>query len=376
MYTDSHYLAAMQCVGKLRNHHIRKLLAHTNNAKDAWLALQDSSLLEQVAQVKADNIPEIKSEATDSLLEKLAAQLQYHAISVIHDIDALYPSYLHSIFDPPITLFCKGNINCLHNLCIAMVGSRRCTAYGKNVAIQFAKVLGEHGVTVVSGGARGIDSYSHEGALAGKGPTVAVLGCGVDKIYPKENKGLFERILANDGLLLSEYPPGTEPEAYHFPMRNRIIGGISKAVVVVEAKGSSGSLITADMAINNGRDVYAVPGNVLEAHAAGNHWLLRQGAQVLTKPDDILEDYNWNDHTKNSRIRTGSVLHCTTEEDGILQALHTDVPSSVEDILQRTNMPLSTIQVHLLQLELKKYIYKDSSGKYIVIINRSDMVVD
>lgn len=376
MYTDSHYLAAMQCVGKLRNHHIRKLLAHTNNAKDAWLALQDSSLLEQVAQVKADNIPEIKSEATDSLLEKLAAQLQYHAISVIHDIDALYPSYLHSIFDPPITLFCKGNINCLHNLCIAMVGSRRCTAYGKNVAIQFAKVLGEHGVTVVSGGARGIDSYSHEGALAGKGPTVAVLGCGVDKIYPKENKGLFERILANDGLLLSEYPPGTEPEAYHFPMRNRIIGGISKAVVVVEAKGSSGSLITADMAINNGRDVYAVPGNVLEAHAAGNHWLLRQGAQVLTKPDDILEDYNWNDYTKNSRIRTGSVLHCTTEEDGILQALHTDVPSSVEDILQRTNMPLSTIQVHLLQLELKKYIYKDSSGKYIVIINRSDMVVD
>lgn len=376
MYTDSHYLAAMQCVGKLRNHHIRKLLAHTNNAKDAWLALQDSTLLEQVAQVKADNIPEIKSEATDRLLEKLAAQLQYHAISVIHDIDALYPSYLHSIFDPPITLFCKGNINCLHNLCIAMVGSRRCTAYGKNVAIQFAKVLGEHGVTVVSGGARGIDSYSHEGALAGKGPTVAVLGCGVDKIYPKENKGLFERILANDGLLLSEYPPGTEPEAYHFPMRNRIIGGISQAVVVVEAKGSSGSLITADMAINNGRDVYAVPGNVLEAHAAGNHWLLRQGAQVLTKPEDILEDYNWNDYTKNSRIRTGSVLHCTTEEDSILQVLHTDVPSSVEDILQRTNMPLSTIQVHLLQLELKKYIYKDSSGKYIVIINRSDMVVD
>ena len=140
-------------------------------------------------------------------------------------------------------------------------------------------------------GARGIDSHSHEGALSANGQVIVVMGCGLDIVYPPENKRLFDAVLKNNGLLVSEYPPGTPPSGVHFPARNRIISGLSQIIIVVEAKASSGSLITADMAANEGREIYVVPGSILSNVAEGNHWLMRQGANILTKAQDIIEDY-------------------------------------------------------------------------------------
>jgi DNA processing protein len=203
--------------------------------------------------------------------------------------DADYPSLLRQISTPPPVLYVRGRKELLASCCVAIVGSRAATGYGHRIASALAHDLAGRGVAVVSGLALGIDACAHAGALSASGGTVAVLGCGLDVVYPQQNRRLYQQI-QDCGILVSEYPLGTRPEGFRFPARNRIIAGMSYGVVVVEAARKSGSLITAEFALEEGRDVFAVPGQVDSFKSAGAHWLLQQGAKLVLSAGDILEE--------------------------------------------------------------------------------------
>ena len=199
-----------------------------------------------------------------------------------------YPALLGELHDPPASLFVRGDVAALSQPSVAVVGARSCSAYGAQVARTLGRDLAAAGVVVVSGLARGVDGEAHRGSLEGGGKTVAVLGCGIDRDYPRSHAELARRIVAS-GAVISEYPPGVEPAPWRFPARNRIIAGLALATVVVEARERSGALITADFALELGRDVFAVPGEITSALSAGTNDLLRQGAAPLTSVRDVLE---------------------------------------------------------------------------------------
>ena len=208
-----------------------------------------------------------------------------------------YPKQLRNIYDPPIKLYVLGNKEILKNKGIAIVGSRKATEYGKTVSQQLAKQLSENSINIISGLAVGIDTYAHLGTLqvvesgfSNKGKTIAVLGSGLDEIYPKENINLAKQIIKSGGCIVSEYPLGTKPEKLNFPQRNRIISGLSKGVVIVEASEKSGSLITAEFALEQCRDVFSIPGNILNSTSVGTNNLIKQGAKLVTSYRDVLED--------------------------------------------------------------------------------------
>lgn len=200
-----------------------------------------------------------------------------------------YPLLLKQIYDPPKILYVKGNIDILNNPCISIVGCRDASKYGQEVAKYFAYNLTKEGFTIVSGLARGIDSFAHIGTLEAKGQTIAVLGCGLDIIYPKQNEKLADEILNFGGAIISEYPIGTKPYKMNFPARNRIISGLSKGVIVVEAKEKGGSLITADYAMEQGRELFAVPGNINLPNSVGTNNLIKDGASLACNYYDVLQ---------------------------------------------------------------------------------------
>ena len=199
-----------------------------------------------------------------------------------------YPNQLKNIYDPPAKLYVLGNRSILNQKNFAIVGSRKATEYGKKVAMQISKELSENGLNIVSGLARGIDSYAHLGAIYAKGKTTAVLGSGIDIIYPKENFFLAEKIINTGGAIISEYPIGTKPMKINFPARNRIISGISEGLLVVEAKKKSGTLITVDFALEQGKEVFAVPGDINREQSEGCNLLIKDGANVVTSSQDII----------------------------------------------------------------------------------------
>ena len=200
-----------------------------------------------------------------------------------------YPERLRNIDDPPKELYCLGNLELLnYKNNIAMIGSRNCSSYGERAAKDFSYNLAKEGICIVSGLAKGIDSFSHIGALNAKGKTIAVLGSGLDNIYPKENIKLVEEIIKNNGLVISEYPLGTKPLKYHFPARNRIISGLSDSVLVVEARRNSGTNITIDFALEQGKDVFVIPGNIYSKTSDGTNFLITEGAVPVLSYRDIL----------------------------------------------------------------------------------------
>ncbi len=224
-------------------------------------------------------------ERLDDYIEKMNQE----KINILTIQDKEYPRILKQIYDYPITLYIKGNNDILNNANIAIIGCRDCTEYGKKAAEYFSYNLAKENVTIVSGLARGIDGYSHIGALKAKGKTIAVLGNGLDIVYPKQNEIIYQKIIEENGAIISEYPLGTKPEKNNFPERNRIISGISKGVLIIEAKERSGTIVTADFALEQGRDVYVVPGNINSPNSVGTNRLIKEGAMLVTNYKDILE---------------------------------------------------------------------------------------
>jgi DNA processing protein len=273
-----------------------------------------------------------------------------------------FPSALRDIPDCPVLLFCRGGLDWLTRPAVAVIGSRAATDYGRRVATSLAADLTAAGLVVVSGAAYGIDAAAHRGALAGGGGTVAVLGCGVDVVYPRTHADLFAAIAAK-GLVLSEYPLETRPEAFRFPARNRIISGLAQAVVVVEATEKSGSLITARLALDQGREVFAVPGRVDSPKSAGAHRLIQQGAHLVANAADVLEALAWG----GERAFSGSAVRsmpALTEPEQKLLAIMEAYPLDIDGLAQASGQPVSELHGLLLQLELKGMIRQVPGQQY------------
>lgn len=258
-----------------------------------------------------------------------------------------YPELLAEIKDPPKELYYIGNIDILNRRCAAVVGSRTTTQYGRSTAVSIATKLATREVVVVSGMARGIDTCAHQGALDCDGSTIAVLGCGVDLCYPKENKELKKEIEKN-GLVISEYPPGTEAMPYSFPKRNRIISGLSEITVVVQARNESGALITAELAAEQGREVYAVPGNIDSQYNLGNNKLIKDGAGIIIKPADVLDAMGIDMVSKKEAEK---VLSDT--ELRIFNMLSEVGEMTVDEICMRLQKPPSYVSSIVSVMELK-----------------------
>lgn len=274
-----------------------------------------------------------------------------------------YPIILKEIYEPPAVLYVRGT-SVPDAMRCALVGARQMSGYGEAVATELGEKLAGAGLTVVSGGARGIDTCSHKGALksarAGHGRTVAVLGCGVDVAYPSGNRRLFEAIVESGGALVSEYVPGTQPLPAFFPARNRIIAGLSQGTVVVEAAQRSGSLITAELALSSGREVYAVPGSIFSPKSEGCHKLLQQGAKLVQQPGDILEDFGLTEPQAKQRSR-----ELPPEQRRVWQVLSFEHPLTLDEIVE--SLPdgeVPTLAFTLLQMEMEGLVVENERHAY------------
>lgn len=265
--------------------------------------------------------------------------------------DSALPARLAAVSDPPLGLFARGEVPTGH--AVALVGARRATAYGREVAEYLARELAQAGVAVISGMARGVDAAAHRGALAAGGPTVAVWGAGPDRVYPPEHAGLADEIAAR-GCLLTEYPPGTPPLAHHFPERNRLIAGLAEAVVVVEANERSGALITARLALDEGREVLAVPGSVFSRLSAGPNGLLRAGAAPVLSADDVLAVLGLP-----PRPPAGA-----GPEPALLGFIPGGEPATVDHLAAASGAPVAQLLETLLALELAGWVVREPDGRY------------
>ncbi len=274
-----------------------------------------------------------------------------------------YPQRLLELSDFPYALYVKGNLPDPASRKAAIVGSRRCTPYGEKYAVEFGKVLAQYGIEVISGLARGIDGMGQRGALMGNGKTFAVLGSGPDVCYPREHIGLYMDILEQGGGILSEYPPGTPPLAWHFPERNRIISGLSDVVLVMEAGEKSGSLITVDMALEQGRDIYALPGPVNSSLSRGCNYLIQQGAGLLTSPEMLLKEWGIDScSVSDGKAKNKKVLE--TPEKLVYSCLGL-YPKNIEQIAEETKLSPRELVELLVSLELQGYAREISKNNYV-----------
>jgi DNA processing protein len=287
-------------------------------------------------------------------------------ISAISTGDVRFPTALAAIHDPPRTLWVRGDASALHAPSVAIVGSRAASPYALEVARRLGADLARRNVVVVSGLARGVDSAAHRGALEGGGATIAVFGCGVDVIYPAEHRALADDILER-GALVSEFPPGMRPLKQNFPQRNRIISGLSLAVVVVEAAEGSGSLITADFALEQGRAVLAVPGNVLGGRNFGAHALLRDGAKLVECADDILEELPPGIRDRGfgiSRAKESKSVN-PASQDPVLRSMDEGETYDLDEIADRSGLDRIRLLPRLLELELAGAVRRVDGGRFV-----------
>ena len=404
-YDDTIYIAGLQSLYNVGATHVRRFIEDFGSPYDAWEAVKKVENLKPYTHISNADKRAIASSGKDEKLDYIIYKIDEYKMDVTTFLDKDFPSILNHIYNPPAILFMRGNRALLDKRLnrIALVGARRCSLYGRNVARMLGKELGKYSTIIVSGGARGIDTHGHEGLLSSQGYGIVVMGCGLDIVYPRENTKLFDRILQNNGLLLSEYPPGTPPSAKHFPARNRIISGLSRGVIVVEAKASSGSLITADMAVSEGRDVFVVPCNLLDHTADGNKFLMRNGAFVLTGYEDIVKEYHLTlrdmfsakeklsppnkrdtmgvkdsnqivNHGQGVDTQGLSMLSFNVDRSLILSEIPHDRCITVSDILKATSIPLQQLQPLLLELEMEGAIENHPPRGYINM-TRSDILV-
>ena len=263
------------------------LVQKYKDPKNLWNKTKEELILDGIKETYADIIIDNQFRIN---LDKYLKFMKTNNIEIITIYDKQYPDKLKVIYDPPVVLYVKGNKEILKEKGISIVGCRLCSKYGENMAKKLAYNLSLNNINIISGLAKGIDSFAHRGSLMANGKTLAVVGCGLDRVYPQENRNLFDKIINNGGAAISEYIIGTKPLAKNFPRRNRIISGLSDGVVVVEAREKSGTLITVDFALEQGKNIYAVPGNIDSPNSFGTNELIKQGAKTITNLQDILED--------------------------------------------------------------------------------------
>ena len=346
-----------------------QLIKKFGSAKAVWQAKEQE--LERVIEKRG--IEGIRGARRKIDPEKLLAILEKKQIKVLTLLSQNYPKNLLKIYDPPPVIYYKGEILPADDQALAVVGSRRMTAYGREATERLVSQLVLANLTIVSGMARGIDGAAHQAALDMEGRTIAVLGCGVDVIYPFENRKLYEKIIEDNGAVISEFPPGTKPEPFHFPQRNRIIAGLALGVLVIEAAEKSGSLITANFAADLGREVFAVPGPINYPTAAGTANLIKTGAKLVTNVDDILEElkikldvrFKMEDVRKKKRFKTENLnLRIGSEEEKIILKILDTEPKHVDQIVRESKLPASKILATLSLMELSGLVKQLERGVF------------
>ncbi|MBQ9298903.1 MAG: DNA-processing protein DprA [Clostridia bacterium] len=343
------YRLALQCAHALTWRQQRMLLDAYGSA-EAVLTRMDQGVQDIAGEKAYNELRRIRNMGARQLLDRLEAA----GAQAVFREDAEYPVLLREIADPPHTLFLRGT-PAADERSVAIVGSRRDTRYGRTQAYRIARDLAAAGVTVVSGLARGIDTAAHEGALAGGGRTVAVMGNGIDTIYPEENRELACRIIENGGAVITEFPFGAGPLAYHFPIRNRIISGISAALLLIEGHARSGTMITAGCAADQGREVFALPGAVDAPGSAAPLALLRDGAGICTCAQDILVDMGWmpeKDRTEEQIELSQTMLASLGDRQRRIASLMLDEPRSFEELVNESGIGPEELSAELTLMEL------------------------
>lgn len=349
-------LSRVSCLGPVR---IINLIKQFGSAKNAWEASREE--LSRVKGISDRLSSQIEQERYNIDLEDAWKEIQDRGIKVIVFEDKEYPEPLKNIYASPALLYIRGELGPPDQAGIGVVGTRKFTSYGKRTALKTSRYLAYHGFTIISGLARGIDTFAHRGALDAEGRTVAVLGSGVDVIYPRENKDLAEEIIKN-GAVISEFPLGTLPLPGNFPRRNRIISGLSAGVVVVEAAERSGALITADFALEQGKEVFVVPGNIDSPYSKGCNKLIKQGAVLIEEPADILQELGYE---CGSQFEEEIIPLNLTGEEKELMKIITGQPLHIDEILVKSCLPPHKLNSLLSVMELKGAV-KQLAGKYFI----------
>jgi len=295
--------------------------------------------------------------------------------------DGVYPSLLRETYDPPVVLYVRGAwAECLDRPCVAVVGSRRCSTYGQNAALMLSRELAQRGITIVSGMARGIDAAAHRGALEAGGRTVGVMGTGLDQVYPRDHKKLADEVLKQNGALVTQFPLGTPPVSENFPYRNRVISGLSLGVVVVEAAENSGSLITARLAMEQNREVFAVPGNITSRNSFGTNYLIKgAGAKLVQQWQDVASELPPEIAARilpppgRKAKKKGELLDqlqlapadLSAHERTIFKLLSTDTPLQIDALAENTKLSITQLTSALLSLEMRELIRALPGGCFV-----------
>jgi DNA processing protein len=359
---DGHCLVGMSLVPGLGPRRFDSLLRAFGSPAGAWQAPEEA--LASLPGLGETFIKDFLAARRSLSLDAEWQKVRDRGISVLGREDPGYPPLLKKIHDPPFLLYARGRQVQWERPWIAVVGSRKMTAYGRELAFWLGRELAARGIGVVSGLARGIDTWAHRGALKGGGETAAVLGTGLDTCYPAENRLLAEEI-SRAGLLLSEFPLGTGPKPQHFPLRNRIISGISLGTVVVEAAEKSGALITADLALEQGREVFALPGPINSPMSRGCHSLIQQGAKLVQGIEDLLEELpGYSPPAAGAAAAGGEPL--SPDEEKLLELLPYH-PHPVDDLAGASGLPVSRVKAALTMLEIKGMIAQEA-GNFVLRI--------
>jgi DNA processing protein len=353
-------LVALNMVGGIGSNRLGKLVDYFGTPEKI-LSSSRRKLTEVygIGEKIADSIVSLKKEEITKEFDLAEKQ----GVDIITIEDDKYPVNLKNIFDPPLVLYLKGKLKPEDSFAIGLVGSRRASFYGLSQAEGFSFNLAGYGFTIVSGLARGIDTYSHKGALKARGRTIAVIGSGFNYLYPAENRELAEEISKN-GAIVSEFSLNTKPLPQNFPRRNRLISGMSLGVLVVEAAKNSGALITADFALEQGRDVFAIPGKIDSPTSFGTNELIKQGAKLTTSPLDIIEEFVAPAPVEKKEITEKQEVAVKGEEEKILDLISPQA-IGLEDLVEMAGMDIPRISGVLLNLQIRKLV-KQLPGKYFV----------
>ena len=367
---DEFYWAALGVAKGIGTAQLLALVRAFGSAQNLYEAEEADLLATGLVSPKAISAFMESRKRDEKLPEKLRERCEALQVTVLPVTSASYPERLKRIQRPPVVLYVKGTLpDCRYS--IGMVGSRLADAYGKKTAQFFAGRLAQAGVVIVSGGAKGIDTAAHQGALNGNGKTVAVLGCGVDIAYPPNNETLFAKI-AEQGAVVSEYPPGTEPKPYHFPERNRIINGIAGGLILVQAASRSGALITAEFAADEGREMFCIPGNIFSDKSAGPHKLIKEGARLTDSPEDVLQElFPELCGSAHSNLFAGLEASapfsvCSEAQRKVLDLL-TGGPQTLDQLVTATGWNVADTSVILLELQLKGFVQTDAAQRYVQV---------
>jgi DNA processing protein len=356
--TETPYWLGFHLVPGIGATRLARLVEYFGNLERAWNATPAALRASGLGERALDSLVATRSRLS---LDSEMQRVERAGVHLLTLADDDYPRLLREIPSPPTVLYVRGSITAHDENAVAIVGTRRVTSYGREMSRRFGAELAASGVTVVSGLARGVDGVAHTAALDAGGRTIAVLGCGLDTIYPPEHRALAERIVEN-GALVSEFSLGTKPDAPNFPVRNRIISGLSLGIVVIEAPLKSGALITSNFAGDQGRTVFAVPGSALSAASAGTIQLLRDGATIAANGDDVLSALKLG--TRQVELEARQLLPANDLERSVLQLLSGD-PKHIDEIAIESGFLIGMLSAQLLQMQLKGLVRNVGTQHYV-----------